>query len=378
MSREDITMAVAKDPAIKLFGRTISVPDAQTSDDAESLDNGSSLMTKAETEDCKIENLGVTDEVASLKSSKGGELQASRQQPISQDITSKLKGHEESHCDGEPKPSFKRPDKILPCPRCSSSDTKFCYFNNYNVNQPRHFCKSCQRYWTAGGTVRNVPVGAGRRRNKHMASQYRQIIASSDGGPASLVGTPDSANHPLLEESSSSCTGSSPNEMVLKFGPESPHCDSTRNLLSQGQKNGCHEKASLPCGSPLTASYGVNNDVPLQRSLSHYAVPHQISPLRPSLNNGVPLAVPGCSASNISLQFVPASYWSCIPVWVAGSGNISLALSNGCASRPFCSSDNGLPVLGKHPRDTSTLNEEVVEKGFCAPKTLRIHDLDKA
>ena len=37
MSREDITMAVAKDPAIKLFGRTISVPDAQTSDDAESL-----------------------------------------------------------------------------------------------------------------------------------------------------------------------------------------------------------------------------------------------------------------------------------------------------------------------------------------------------
>nr|XP_009395706.1 PREDICTED: dof zinc finger protein DOF1.5-like [Musa acuminata subsp. malaccensis] len=52
----------------------------------------------------------------------------------------------------------------LPCPRCQSKETKFCYFNNYNVNQPRHFCRACHRYWTAGGTLRNVPVGAGRRK----------------------------------------------------------------------------------------------------------------------------------------------------------------------------------------------------------------------
>lgn len=60
----------------------------------------------------------------------------------------------------------KRVEKIIPCPRCKSMETKFCYFNNYNVNQPRHFCKSCQRYWTAGGALRNVAVGAGRRKNK--------------------------------------------------------------------------------------------------------------------------------------------------------------------------------------------------------------------
>ncbi|KAJ0971823.1 hypothetical protein J5N97_019782 [Dioscorea zingiberensis] len=54
----------------------------------------------------------------------------------------------------------------LPCPRCKSKDTKFCYFNNYNVNQPRHFCRSCHRYWTAGGTLRNVPKGAGRRKTR--------------------------------------------------------------------------------------------------------------------------------------------------------------------------------------------------------------------
>ncbi|CAA6665617.1 unnamed protein product [Spirodela intermedia] len=59
----------------------------------------------------------------------------------------------------------------LPCPRCNSADTKFCYFNNYNVNQPRHFCRACQRYWTAGGTIRNVPVGAGRRKARPAAGE---------------------------------------------------------------------------------------------------------------------------------------------------------------------------------------------------------------
>ncbi|CAI0444772.1 unnamed protein product [Linum tenue] len=76
--------------------------------------------------------------------------------------------HDDGGSDGDgDSPSLdKKPDKIIPCPRCKSLETKFCYFNNYNVNQPRHFCKGCQRYWTAGGALRNVPVGAGRRKNK--------------------------------------------------------------------------------------------------------------------------------------------------------------------------------------------------------------------
>ena len=67
---------------------------------------------------------------------------------------------------GEDRTAEKASEKIIPCPRCKSMETKFCYFNNYNVNQPRHFCKGCQRYWTAGGALRNVPVGAGRRKAK--------------------------------------------------------------------------------------------------------------------------------------------------------------------------------------------------------------------
>ncbi|KAF5728724.1 Dof-domain transcription factor protein [Tripterygium wilfordii] len=74
----------------------------------------------------------------------------------------------------------KRPDKIIPCPRCKSMETKFCYFNNYNVKQPRHFCKGCQRYWTAGGALRNVPIGAGRRKNKPPGRGFGGLLA--DGG----------------------------------------------------------------------------------------------------------------------------------------------------------------------------------------------------
>lgn len=58
------------------------------------------------------------------------------------------------------------PENGLKCPRCDSTSTKFCYYNNYSLTQPRHFCKTCRRYWTRGGALRNVPVGGGCRRNK--------------------------------------------------------------------------------------------------------------------------------------------------------------------------------------------------------------------
>lgn len=52
------------------------------------------------------------------------------------------------------------------CPRCGSSNTKFCYYNNYSLTQPRYFCKGCRRYWTKGGSLRNVPVGGGCRKSR--------------------------------------------------------------------------------------------------------------------------------------------------------------------------------------------------------------------
>lgn len=58
----------------------------------------------------------------------------------------------------------------LKCPRCESRNTKFCYYNNYNKTQPRHFCKSCKRHWTKGGTLRNVPVGGARKNKRNKKS----------------------------------------------------------------------------------------------------------------------------------------------------------------------------------------------------------------
>ncbi|XP_073020902.1 dof zinc finger protein DOF3.4-like [Primulina eburnea] len=73
------------------------------------------------------------------------------------------------------------------CPRCESTNTKFCYYNNYNLSQPRHFCKSCRRYWTRGGALRNVPVGGGTR--KTHSSNKRPRIAPSTPTSASPAST---------------------------------------------------------------------------------------------------------------------------------------------------------------------------------------------
>uniref|UniRef100_A0A453L1F4 Dof zinc finger protein n=1 Tax=Aegilops tauschii subsp. strangulata TaxID=200361 RepID=A0A453L1F4_AEGTS len=83
-----------------------------------------------------------------------------------------------------------------PCPRCESRDTKFCYYNNYNTSQPRHYCKSCRRYWTKGGTLRNVPVGGGSRKSSSSSSssssspkraknsKRRRVAPAPDAPPA--------------------------------------------------------------------------------------------------------------------------------------------------------------------------------------------------
>ncbi|KAL2897223.1 Dof zinc finger protein DOF3.6, partial [Bienertia sinuspersici] len=63
------------------------------------------------------------------------------------------------------------------CPRCDSTNTKFCYFNNYSLSQPRHFCKTCRRYWTRGGALRNVPVGGGSRRTTKR-SKEKPVVAA--------------------------------------------------------------------------------------------------------------------------------------------------------------------------------------------------------
>ncbi|GAB2289512.1 hypothetical protein Dimus_023822 [Dionaea muscipula] len=78
-------------------------------------------------------------------------------------------------------------DQALKCPRCDSTHTKFCYYNNYSLSQPRYFCKTCRRYWTKGGTLRNIPVGGGCRKNKKPASNSSSKKSSSSSSSSSSL-----------------------------------------------------------------------------------------------------------------------------------------------------------------------------------------------
>ncbi|GFY90766.1 Dof-type zinc finger DNA-binding family protein [Actinidia rufa] len=72
------------------------------------------------------------------------------------------------------------PEQALKCPRCDSPNTKFCYYNNYSLTQPRHFCKTCRRYWTKGGAIRNVPIGGGCRKHKKGSKSSSSSSFSGD------------------------------------------------------------------------------------------------------------------------------------------------------------------------------------------------------
>ncbi|XP_047983149.1 dof zinc finger protein DOF1.2-like [Salvia hispanica] len=113
------------------------------------------------------------------------------------------------------------------CPRCASSNTKFCYYNNYSLSQPRYFCKACRRYWTKGGSLRNVPVGGGcrksRRARRHSSSASTPYAAPAPAAPcidmaavfANYV-THGSAESSLSPAAAS--TGSSSDDVTTPFG----------------------------------------------------------------------------------------------------------------------------------------------------------------
>lgn len=155
------------DLPFKLFGTTISTPVSTTQDNSDKDSTNGEPSSVPGDQAASIENSSNGDH-SEAKNAIVERMETDEGSCTSVKINSSSSGssdHKVSSTEPKKKPDYK--DKVLPCPRCDSLETKFCYYNNYNVNQPRHFCKNCQRYWTAGGTLRNVPVGAGRRKNKH-------------------------------------------------------------------------------------------------------------------------------------------------------------------------------------------------------------------
>ncbi|KAL6657344.1 hypothetical protein ACP70R_005124 [Stipagrostis hirtigluma subsp. patula] len=328
---------------------------------------------------------------------------------------------------------LKKPDKILPCPRCNSMDTKFCYYNNYNIKQPRHFCKSCQRYWTAGGSMRNIPVGAGRRKSKSSSANGRSILIpgsnlATHAGDASLYPLPVNGN-----------------QAAVKFGPDSPLCNSMASVLKIGEqsKNANPASSAQPrngenqTSAPSTTTSDSSRSESLKGTVNGHqngitgghcngvtsmhpipcfpgppfvypwspawnGIPAMAAPMCPapteaanSSENGntsnvqwnvpqmVPVMPPGFCGPPIPFPVMPPSVWPFITPWPNGSWSAAWLGPNSSvsASSPTSSStcsDSGSPVLGKHSRDSKPQGDEKAEKCLWIPKTLRIDDPDEA
>lgn len=120
------------------------------------------------------------------------------------------------------------------CPRCGSSNTKFCYYNNYSLTQPRYFCKGCRRYWTKGGSLRNVPIGGGCRKTR----RGKSIRVSSTDGAA--VNSRNLA-HNRIESSSSISEASTSIDLAAVYA-------NFLNLVPRAENNQIEALSQLPDG----------------------------------------------------------------------------------------------------------------------------------
>ncbi|KAK7330261.1 hypothetical protein VNO77_24449 [Canavalia gladiata] len=133
--------------------------------------------------------------------------------------------------------------QALKCPRCDSLNTKFCYYNNYNLSQPRHFCKNCRRYWTKGGVLRNVPVGGGCRKSKRSNSKPAK---NSETASASTTAPPP-------ENKSNSHSSSESSSLTAAATTEAVSAPSTLNSDSNNSNSNVHESKLLIPVEPSTS-----------------------------------------------------------------------------------------------------------------------------
>ncbi|CAA6654510.1 unnamed protein product [Spirodela intermedia] len=427
-------MSEARDPAIKLFGRTIPLPESRSVENSdfypmdeagEEVKDSSGEISRSRSDPPSLERLQGAERVeldacsGSCSADENSDCQSTKQgdRSASDPKTKQLKNEPDG---SNQQKVLKKPDKLLPCPRCNSLDTKFCYYNNYNVNQPRHFCKNCQRYWTAGGTMRNVPVGAGRRKNKHSASHCRHLLMPSEAAPSPQADHPNSAHN---QPTAGSLMGS---RTVLKFGADAPLCESMASVLHLGDQkrnpkmgsSQCDENGDEPpsSASSLVASCAVEDKFPDNSDhmdqggvqscsneptpLPHpecfpgqpwaypwtpgwtgFALPAGQHPSKPlqehdngngnpvSWNSHMMMASPAFCGPAIRLPFVPASFWGYKPNWPNETWSMPWIGSGGVLPSPPSTgsgcSGSVSPTLGKHCRDSSLL-------------TLRIDDPDEA
>lgn len=255
--------------------------------------------------------------------------------------------------------------------------------------------------------MRNVPVGAGRRKNKSTSvSHFRQIMIS-EALRSGQTNVPNGIHNPSFGN----------NGTVLTFGSDSPLCESVASVLNLTGKtqncmrNGFHrpEQRNLPSlggrsngddhssGSSITASNSsekggtsASQDVRIKNYQdSAPQVPYFPGPPWPYPWNTPMPPPPAFYPPGFPVSFYPeTAYWSCA---IPGPWNMPCVSPNS-SSLTHCAPNStpATPTLGKHSRDgniISSTNSEKEEssrgsnnseRSVLVPKTLRIDDPSEA
>ncbi|XAR53940.1 hypothetical protein NMG60_11028884 [Bertholletia excelsa] len=161
-------------------------------------------------------------------------------------------------------------DQALNCPRCNSTNTKFCYYNNYSLTQPRYFCRTCRRYWTQGGSLRNVPVGGGSRKNKRSSISSTSSHKLLDLNPQTLSSS-ISAQNPNTHQGKDlnlafpihNTSSSSSSSFPLSLSTSS-HLSTLELLKSEIASRGLSSFISPLMESPNNVIYNISSGFGLQ------------------------------------------------------------------------------------------------------------------
>ncbi|KAK4762286.1 hypothetical protein SAY87_030170 [Trapa incisa] len=221
-------------------------------------------------------------------------------------------------------------DQALNCPRCNSLNTKFCYYNNYSLSQPRYFCKACRRYWTQGGCLRNVPVGGGSRKKKR----------------SSLMSSPSSSPiHPHPQPSSSAAENYKhyspvtfpPKDLNLPNFTTVPLPSPASTVVASSSTDYASLSAYKGPSLMMTGSYNFMQDLPFSSGGFHSTMPTEL--FKPTTTSSFTFLDFSLQARNDSF-YTDAGGFNIS----AGHGNFHLGLQESEAKDLFPVSDPKQPV----------------------------------
>lgn len=255
--------------------------------------------------------------------------------------------------------------------------------------------------------MRNVPVGAGRRKSKHSANHHRHIAVSEAEFQMIHSDILGQVRNPVVK----------PNGRVLCFSSNEP-CDAVASVLNISEKatNGCNRNtfdtsekhlALYSQGDGGSAENGEDNSSASSAMASNLTedgcgtnLPESVAQHCPSnlpqvpYLTGVPWPSPWNASSALCLSSFPVpiypttGFWGCPVPGAWGLPFLAPVSSSSVSTGPSVSSPK-TATLGKHRREGDVLiqdnlkkvdasNQANEERCFWIPKTLRIDDPEEA